>query len=125
MLVAGVLEQLVDSDSVTATEDDIASILRLRRARQKLLGADLFGDVAWDLLLELFAAHLAGRKIRLTEIKIGAPRSTIARWAAVLDERGIISCRLDHLGCGDLQVELTREGASKMDELFRSFRRQD
>lgn len=114
----------MDSDSVAATEDDIASILRLRRARQKLLGADLFGDAAWDVLLELFAAHLAGRKVRLSEIKIGAPRSTITRWAAVLEERGLISCRPDHLEGEDLQVELTREGAAKMDELFRSLHRQ-
>jgi len=114
----------VDSDSLFATEEEIASILRLRRARQKLLGADLFGDVAWDLLLELFAAHLAGRKIRLSEIDAGAPRSTLARWAAVLEERGVISCRLDHLGCEDLQLELTREGAAKMDELFRTLHRQ-
>ena len=125
MLVADVLEQLVDSDSVAATEEDIASILRLRRARSKALGADLFGDVAWDLLLELFGAHLAGRKIRLSEIDAGAPRSTVSRWAAVLEERGLVSCRLDHLGCKDLQLELTGAGASKMDELFRSFRRQD
>jgi hypothetical protein len=118
-------EQLVESESVAATEDDIAWILRLRSARSKALGAGLFGDVAWDLLLELFAAHLAGRKVRLCDIDIGAPRSTVARWAAVLEERGLISCQLGHLGCEQLQLELTSFGAAKMDELFHSLRRQD
>jgi hypothetical protein len=110
---------------VAATEDDIASILRLRRARSKALGAGLFGDIAWDLLLELFAAHLAGREVRLSEVEVEAARATIARWAAVLEERGLFSCRLDHLGCEDLRLELTRAGAARMDELFRSLRRQD
>jgi hypothetical protein len=101
-------------------QEQIASILRLRRARADAFGADLFGDIAWDILLQLFVAKLGGRNLKLPELAIPAPTSTVARWAAVLEERGFVQCDVDYLNPTDLSLELSSEGFTKMDELFRS-----
>lgn len=107
-------------DESTSNEEQIESILRLRRARAEIFGADLFGDLAWDILLQLFAGRLGGRKLKLRELAIAAPKSTVARWAAVLEERGLVRCDVDYFNPADLWLELSPEGGAKMDELFRT-----
>jgi hypothetical protein len=87
-----------------------------------MFDAELFGDPAWDVLLQLFAAKLDGRKIKLSALAAAGPRSTLARWATVLHERGLISCDLGRLDSGDLWVELSATGAAKMSALFDSLR---
>jgi len=114
--------RLVNTETLGATEEDIASILRLRRARAEMFGAELFGDLAWDILLQLFAARLGRRKVRLSDLQIVAPKTTVARWAAVLEERGLISCHLDRLNSKELWIELSASGAARMSALFRSLR---
>ena len=109
----------MDIETLGATEHHIALILRLRRARSCALGEGLFGDVGWDILLELFAARLGRRRVKLSELDIAAPQSTIARWAAVLEQRGLIACQQDAPGCNDRWAELTSVGTAKMAELFR------
>lgn len=103
-----------------ATEELITSIMRLRRERGRHFGSDLFGDPAWDILLELFAAKLSGRKLRLADLELHVPKSTVARWAVVLEERGLISCRFDCRDSARMDVELSSAGEAKMAELFRS-----
>ena len=68
------------------------SILMLRRGREEVFGKNLFSDPAWDILLELYAAHLGRRTISITELaaEIGLPQSTVSRWVDVLAENGIV-----------------------------------
>lgn len=112
----------MDIEPLDATEEEIASILALRRARAETFGAELFGDIAWDILLQLFAARLGRKRVRLDDVEIAAPRSTVARWATVLEERGLIACRLDPANSEELWVELSSAGAAKMGRLFHSLR---
>lgn len=110
----------MEVEPVDADEQQIISILRMRRARADEFGAGLFGDLAWDILLQLYAASLGKRKIRLADLADIAPASTLARWTAVLEERGLVSCALDALAPADLWIELTSIGEAKMAKLFRS-----
>jgi hypothetical protein len=66
--------------------------LRARRARDELLGADLFADPAWDMLLDLFACHLEGRPVSVTDACIAAcvPPTTALRWLARLEHGGVV-----------------------------------
>ena len=102
------------------TEEEIASILSLRRARSEAFGAELFGDLAWDILLQLFSAKLGDRRVKLADLAIVAPESTIARWAAVLEQRGYIACHLDSLNPSAMWIELSAVGTAKMSLLFRN-----
>src|SRR5438067_13561168 len=44
----------------------VQEILRSRRQREKIFGDELFGEPAWDILLELFSAELAQRKLSVS-----------------------------------------------------------
>ena len=104
---------------MNATEAHIAAIIHLRRARAEVLGEGLFGDIGWDILLELFAAYLGGRSIRLSDLECQGPRSTVARWAAALEERGLIRCRRsDRFDRDELWLELSDLGRTKLEGLF-------
>jgi hypothetical protein len=113
----------VNFEPVGSDELQITSILRLRRARSDLFGAGLFDDFAWDILLQLYAASLGNRKLSLADLDDIAPRSTLARWTAVLEERGLVSCGLDNLSPGNLWIELTSDAEVRMAKLFRSLPR--
>ena len=110
----------MDPDAVSRTEQRIEWILRLRRARSELLGQNLFADPAWDIMLQLFAAKLKGRTLKLTDLVTDASPSTVARWAAVLEERGLVSGHLDPLIPSVLKIELSECGAVKMSKLLQS-----
>lgn len=113
----------MDCDPVSRTEQRLEWILSLRRARSETLGEGLFSDPAWDLMLQLFAAKLRGHKMRLADLRSDAPSSTIARWASVLEERGLICGRLDPLVPSVLRLELSESGAAKMSRLLQSLDR--
>lgn len=97
----------------------MASLLLLRRARGTILGENLFSDPAWDILLELYAAHLGRRSMSLSELTqtIETPRTTTARWISELDNRGLVSSKIDPDNPARLQVQLTPEGVLKLERL--------
>jgi DNA-binding MarR family transcriptional regulator len=101
------------------TEDHIVSVLLFRRARSPVLGEHLFSDPAWDILLELYAAKLGGRRMSLLELTgaLDVPPSTAARWIATLKDRGLIESTADPADATRLAVSLTDEGLSRMDHL--------
>ncbi len=63
-----------------------------RRRRAKWFGPDLFGEPAWDILLDLFIATETGKQISVTSACIGAavPLTTALRWLAMLETRCLI-----------------------------------
>lgn len=117
------LESLLSSKnlsrSVELTEDHILSILTALRARDAIFGPNLFSDPAWDVLLELYAAKLGGRKMTPRDIAlaIDMPESTTARWVAVLKERDLVASQVDHDEQFRRWMILTAEGALRMKRL--------
>ena len=101
-----------------ATEDRIAEIVRLRCKRAEVFGDELFSDPAWDILLALYAASLAGSTMTFDQLSIVTPPSTLARWLAVLQERGLLSCELAATICPDLVIALSDDGVAGMATLF-------
>jgi hypothetical protein len=102
------------------SEDHVLSILAARRARESALGPELFSDPGWDLLLELYAARLAGRTTELPELarSIRHAESTTARWIAALSERRLLVSLESGAGPGRLSIELSEEGAAAMKRLL-------
>lgn len=91
----------------------------VRRGREAIFGRELFSDPAWDILLESYAAHLAGRGASVSDLAaaIGAPPTTAARWIAALTARGLVASEFDPKEPTRLWISLTSEGASKMKRL--------
>lgn len=67
--------------------------LASRRQRDELLGADLFADPAWDILLDLFASEVEGRKISVSSACMAGavPCTTALGWLVKLERRGLLS----------------------------------
>lgn len=102
-------------DPLELTEDHVLSILMVRRGREEVFGEGLFADPAWDVLLELFAAHLGKRTMSVAALagSIGLPATTVARWVTALAEAGFA----EHAGPGGEWVKLTQSGAAGMQRL--------
>lgn len=74
------------------TVERAKQLLKLRRFRDSLLGAEHFGEPAWDMLLDLYIARCQGRKIQVSSLCIAsmAPPTTALRYISVLTDKGII-----------------------------------
>ncbi|MEA3017303.1 MAG: hypothetical protein QOI38_2025 [Sphingomonadales bacterium] len=73
------------------------SYLRARRLRECLFPEGIFADPAWDMLLDLFACHLEGEKVCVSDacIAAGVPTTTALRWVNRLEEAGLVERRPD------------------------------
>lgn len=65
---------------------------KLRLKRNDVIGAELFRDPAWDMLLDLFASHDRGERVSAIALSLssGVPQSTALRTIQRLEEKGLI-----------------------------------
>lgn len=65
----------------------------MRRRRVALFGKQrIFGEPAWDLLLDLYIAEQEGKRLPVTSACIGAavPTTTGLRWLGILERSGLL-----------------------------------
>ena len=75
-----------------ATLSQAKEILELCQRRNAAFGPHLFGDPAWDIMLDLYVAGLEGRLVRLVELCGGGmPTSVVLRWIDVLTRDGFVT----------------------------------
>lgn len=65
-------------------------LLAARQARGEMLGTDLFGEPAWEMLLYLFVASERGEHVKAGALAAAAPVSSSSadRWLRVLEQAG-------------------------------------
>lgn len=93
----------------------------LRRKRVSLFGnPDLFGEPAWDILLDLYIAAGEGKPVSVSSACIGsaAPATTGLRWLGVLADEGLVVRENDAEDHRRVLVRLTPSGAAAMDKFF-------
>jgi hypothetical protein len=93
----------------------------LRRKRAALFGnPDLFGEPAWDILLDLFIAHGEGKPVSVSSACIGSasPATTGLRWLGVLADEGLVVRENDPEDNRRVMVRLTRAGLAAMERFF-------
>ncbi|WP_235054527.1 response regulator [Novosphingobium lindaniclasticum] len=75
--------------------DYIRELLRKEVKRREIGGGELFGDPAWEMLLDLLLAKIEGRRVSVSSacIASGAPMSTALRLVRRLVGEGVL-CRL-------------------------------
>lgn len=102
-------------------------LIHARREREALLGRDLFGEPAWDMLLDLFAAHEEGRAMSVTSLCIAAnvPSSTALRCIAAMEEDGKLIREADTHDRRRINVKLTPAAAEQMRRLLASWIERD
>jgi DNA-binding MarR family transcriptional regulator len=101
----------------------IASVRRTiaaRADRKRIFSTSLFSDPAWDMLLELYVASLAQRRLQISRLmeRTGVPGTTTLRWIAVLEKEGLIQRQSDRLDARLVLLSLTEEGRKGMDAYF-------
>ena len=97
------------SAAVAPNKHDVLALIRARRLRDQFLPADLFADPAWDMMLDLLAARLAGARVSVSSLCIAAsvPPTTALRWIKQLTDRGVFA-RVDDPSDGRrVFIELT------------------
>jgi DNA-binding MarR family transcriptional regulator len=98
-------------------------MLALRRRRDALLGSGLFGEPAWDMLLELYLATGESRPFTISNLgtSAGVPSTTALRWTGLLLDSGLIERNPDRRDGRCVLVSLTARGHDVMDGLLGSF----
>lgn len=93
----------------------------LRRKRAAIFGnPDLFGEPAWDILLDLFIAQGEGKSVSVSSACIGsaAPATTGLRWLGVLADEGLVIRDNDPADLRRVLVRLTPAGQAAMERFF-------
>ena len=114
--------QLVGANDSQATGDASLLILarcylRARRLREGLFQERIFADPAWDMLLELYACRLEGRKLSVSDACNAAsvPPTTALRWVDRLAGSGVLKRYPDPKDSRRIYVELTAVTAWRME----------
>ena len=95
----------------------------IRRRRSTIFGnPELFGEPAWDILLDLYIAHAENKPVSVSSACIGsaAPPTTGLRWLGVLAEQELVLREHDPEDQRRVLVRLTEKGLNAMDDYFES-----
>lgn len=94
-------------------------LLRMHVQRRDMLGADLFPENAWSMLLHLYLAEAEGRAIDAPSLgrAAGIDAAIVRRWIDVLADRGLLARPISGHNSGD-PPELTAAGLQKIETLL-------
>ena len=93
------------------------SVYSARRRRDAAAGiGGLFGEPAWDILLDVYIAQKSRREIQVSSVCIeaGVPSTTILRWLTRLELEGLIYRASDNVDGRRRYVRLTDAGTALM-----------
>jgi len=92
-----------------------------RRKRTTLFGdPELFGEPAWDILLDLYVAQVENKTVSVSSACIGSasPPTTGLRWLGVLADQGLLEREHDPQDQRRVLVRLTEKALDAMDDYF-------
>jgi hypothetical protein len=100
----------------------IRNVIDARSRRGAFLPPSLFADPAWDMLLDLFMAHLSQVRISISSLCVASnvPTTTALRWLKVMQDRGLVERRSDPLDARRHFIDLTPTGVEAMTGYFSS-----
>ncbi|WP_372914869.1 hypothetical protein [Sandarakinorhabdus sp.] len=125
--IADALAQLArEADSAGEAQVSAAMVRRLvklRRDRDRHFPADLFGDPAWDMLLDLTAARMERADVAVSSLCVAAavPTTTALRWVRTLSQAGIFVRRTDPGDARRVFITLSDEAHDAMIAWLRRF----
>lgn len=97
-----------------------------RRAREKLFNTpDLFGEPAWDMLVDLFIAAEEGKQISVSSLCVASavPMTTALRWIGILESRNMIERTADDCDARRFYLALSSSAQAKIRDHFESVTR--
>jgi DNA-binding MarR family transcriptional regulator len=116
------LEALREAAGVTPRSRASAAegMLEARRIRDEQLGAELFAEPAWDMLLSLFIADEPGGGLAVSELCAASavPHTTALRWIGSLATAGLVLRRTDERDARRTLISLTPAARATMSSLL-------
>ena len=106
----------VDALEVERNADRLAEIAgreyRARRSRERYFDRTLFGEPAWDILIDLFIQQSSGKTVSVTSAAIASqvPVTTALRHLAALQKAGLVERMRSAADARVKLLRLTREG---------------
>ncbi len=114
--------EALDEDAQRALFTEMARLsYARRRKRAKIFGdSELFGEPAWDILLDLYIAQADDKPVSVSSACIGsaAPPTTGLRWLGVLADQGLLEREHDPHDQRRVLVRLTDKALRAMDRYF-------
>ena len=94
----------------------VREIVRSRRRRDSHFQAELFGEPAWDILLELYAAEQTHQKLSVSSVCVASavPPTTALRWVERMERDGWLRREDDPHDARRSWVFLTRQASTAM-----------
>ncbi len=91
---------------------------RIREERDRIFGADLFFDPAWNILLDLYISERRGAMVSVSSMCIASkvPSTTALRWLTMIEKRGLIGRRPDDYDRRRSFLFLTDAGRRKIED---------
>ena len=107
-------------DAPLLSVDIVRSVIRARRLRSRFFAENLFGDPAWDMLLDLLQAELAQHRVPVSSLCIAAavPATTALRWIKSMTDAGLFVRRADPHDGRRVFVELSPGASAAMRGYF-------
>lgn len=100
----------------------VRRMIKLRRDRDRHFPAEIFADPVWDMLLDLMAARLEGKRVPVSSLCIAAAVPTTAlRWVRSLTEAGLLDRRTDPSDARRSYVGLAEPAVAAMLSYLRGF----
>lgn len=111
-------EPSIEGAGVSAA--DIRQIIRLRRQRDHFFVGGLFEDPAWDMLLDLYAAHLERGRVSVSSLCIAAAvaPTTALRWISRMTDAGLFEREADPFDRRRAFLELSPTARQAMTDYF-------
>lgn len=103
----------------------VRDTIRGRRMRATHFAEELFADPAWDMLLDLFAADLEGRRVSVSSLCIAAavPGTTALRWIGSMVDAGLFERYDDPADRRRAFISLSDTARAGMKAYFEAIRR--
>jgi hypothetical protein len=91
-----------------------------RRSRQRCFPNDIFGEPAWDMMLDLFIAHGEGKLVSVSSLCLASavPPTTALRWINILEREAILARDPDSNDGRRVHLSLTTEATAGMIKYF-------
>ena len=91
----------------------VHELVRARRDRSAVIGPELLGEPAWDILLELYAAELDRHQVLVSKVgkATGIAETTALRWLDRLEDEGWLTRAPDPRRGRRVFVMLTAKGS--------------
>ena len=117
---AGALREAGGGSAPPVTSRLIRLMSEVRRERLAIFPGALGTDSCWEVLLQLFRAHLDQHRLHIGGLtrRSGLPSTTVLRTVDTLAAAGLAERSRDPLDRRAVMVELTEAGAARMQLFF-------